>query len=61
MSDSEKLVEALEVEAFKYLECGLLDEAADIAAVIELIESGVAPWCPVSFDKQLEELRFKAA
>jgi hypothetical protein len=51
MDNVEKsLIAALEDEARKYMDCGLLDEAADIAAVVELIQSGAAPWCPVNFD-----------
>jgi hypothetical protein len=49
----ELLVEALQAEALKYMDCGLLDEAADVAAVVELIESGAAPWCPVNFEDDI--------
>jgi hypothetical protein len=43
------LAEALEREALKYMDCGLLDEAAACAAVVELIENTPALWCPVNF------------
>ncbi|HEY9790222.1 MAG TPA: hypothetical protein V6D22_07480 [Candidatus Obscuribacterales bacterium] len=48
-------IEALEHEAFKYIDCGLLDEAADIAAVVELLESGAVAWCPVHYDNWNQE------
>lgn len=62
MTDEQRiLAKALEEEALKYMECGLLDEAADIAAVAELIESNAQPWCPVNYAENEFEIALRKA